>query len=409
MSLIVQLESLGIERYLSCVGSEAIADVFRAARPLYGLRMLEINSTFHGGGVAGMLNSLVPLFNDVGINVDWNLLYGDPALYQVTKKLHNGLQGEHVCLSDRDMERYLSINKAFALYSPLSHHDLVVVHDPQPLPMLRYRQKDVPWIWRCHIDLSTPDEVVWQRLKPFVLRYDSVVVSSEAFRKPDLPVDTTIIPPAIDSLSAINQELSQATIDKLLSDYRIPRDKPIILQVSRFDKWKNPMGVLHVFLRVRKEVDCRLVMVGNMASDDPEGPEIYNQIFLKTQDMDDVHLITDTDPLLVNALQREATVVLQLSLREGFGLTVAESLWKETPVIATNVGGIPQQVIDGQTGYLVEPGDSNTAAELAIRLINDRDLRAELGARGREHVQKNFLMPQLLLNWLKLINQVVKH
>lgn len=404
----MQADFLGIEQYLRCVGSEAVADVFRAARPLYGLRMLEINSTFHGGGVAGMLNSLVPLFNDVGINADWNLLYGDPALYQVTKKLHNGLQGEHVSITDSDMERYLSINEAFALYSPLSHHDLVVVHDPQPLPMLRYRQKDVPWIWRCHIDLSTPDEVVWQRLKPFVLRYDTVVISSDAFRKPDLPVDTAIIPPAIDSLSAINQELSQKTIDKLLEDYGISRDKPIILQVSRFDKWKNPMGVLHVFLRARQEVDCQLVMIGNMASDDPEGPDIYKQILLKTKDIKDVHLITETNPLLVNALQREARVVLQLSLREGFGLTVAESLWKETPVVATDVGGIPLQVIDNKTGYLIQPGDSSTAAERVVRLIQDDSLRAELGANGRAHVRENFLMPRLLLNWLKLMNKVTK-
>jgi trehalose synthase len=403
----MQLESLGIERYLSCVGAEALAAIFRAARPLYGLRILEVNSTFHGGGVAGMLNSLVPLFNDVGINADWNLLYGDPALFQVTKKLHNGLQGEHISLSRRELQSYLSVNQAFARYSPISHHNLVIVHDPQPLPMIRYRQKDVPWIWRCHIDLSTPDEAVWRRLKPFVLRYDTVVVSSETFRKPDLPVETAIIPPAIDSLSALNRELSETTIDAELAKYGIPRDKPLVVQVSRFDKWKDPMGVLEVFLRVREEIDCRLVMLGNMASDDPEGPKVYNDIFVRTQNMDDVRLITQTDALLVNALQHEAAVVLQLSRREGFGLTVSEAMWKRTPVVATDVGGIPLQVLDGQTGYLVESGDYDTAAERVIRLLKDKALRDQLGERGHAHVQEHFLMPRLLLDWLKLIGRVM--
>lgn len=403
----MQLESLGIERYLNCVGAEALADIFRAARPLYGRRILEVNSTFHGGGVAGMLNSLVPLFNDVGINADWNLLYGDPALFQVTKKLHNALQGEHISLSRRELQSYLSVNQAFARYSPISHHRLVIVHDPQPLPMIRYRQKNVPWIWRCHIDLSSPDEAIWRRLKPFVLRYDAIVVSSETFRKPDLPVETAIIPPAIDSLSAINRELSQTTIDAELAKYGIPRDKPLVVQVSRFDKWKDPMGVLEVFLRVREKMDCRLVMLGNMASDDPEGPKVYNEIYARTQEMDDILLITQTDALLVNALQREAAVVLQLSRREGFGLTVSEALWKQTPVVATDVGGIPLQVLDGQTGYLVESGDYDTAAERVIQLLEDEKLREQLGNRGHAHVQEHFLMPRLLLDWLKLIGKVM--
>jgi len=403
----MQLESLGIERYLSCVGAEALADIFRAARPLYGRRILEVNSTFHGGGVAGMLNSLVPLFNDVGINADWNLLYGDPALFQVTKKLHNALQGEHISLSRRELQSYLSVNQAFARYSPISHHRLVIVHDPQPLPMIRYRQKNVPWIWRCHIDLSSPDEAIWRRLKPFVLRYDAIVVSSETFRKPDLPVETAIIPPAIDSLSAINRELSQTTIDTELAKYDIPRDKPLVVQVSRFDKWKDPMGVLEVFLRVREKADCRLVMLGNMASDDPEGPKVYNEIYAKTQGMDDVLLITQTDALLVNALQREAAVVLQLSRREGFGLTVSEAMWKRTPVVATDVGGIPLQVLDGQTGYLVDSGDYDTAADRVIELLEDEALRGQLGERGHAHVQEHFLMPRLLLDWLRLIGKVM--
>lgn len=397
------MEALGIERYVPYVGEEMVAAVFQAARPLYGLRLLHVNSTFHGGGVAGMLHSLIPLMNDVGINADWSLLYGDPSLFQVTKKLHNALQGEPVELTDREVADYLRVNEAFARYSPLADHDIIIVHDPQPLPMIRYQQRVNPWVWRCHIDISTPHDLVWEALKPFILRYDGVVVSSEAFRKPDLPVDTHIIAPAIDPLSELNRGLTTDELAKKLDQYKIPLDKPILVQVSRFDKWKDPLGVLEVFRRVREAVDCRLVMVGNMATDDPEGPQIFSQVQEQVQEMGDVHLITQTDALLVNALQRSAAVVMQLSRREGFGLTVSEALWKETPVVATNVGGIPQQVLHGQTGYLVEPGDYEGAAGLVTRLLQDPELRQRIGSQGREHVRQNFLMPRLLLDWLRVL------
>jgi trehalose synthase len=397
------MEALGIERYVPYVGEEMVAAVFQAARPLYGLRLLHVNSTFHGGGVAGMLHSLIPLMNDVGINADWSLLYGDPSLFQVTKKLHNALQGEPVELTDREVADYLQVNEAFARYSPLADHDIIIVHDPQPLPMIRYQQRVNPWVWRCHIDISTPHDSIWAALKPFVLRYDGVVVSSETFRKPDLPVDTHIIAPAIDPLSELNRELTADELAKKLDQYEIPLDKPILVQVSRFDKWKDPLGVLEVFRLVKAEVDCRLVLIGSMATDDPEGPQIFSQVQEQVQEMGDVHLIPQTDALLVNALQQSAAVVMQLSRREGFGLTVSEALWKETPVVATNVGGIPQQVIHGQTGYLVEPGDYAGAASLVTRLLQDPELRHRIGSQGREHVRQNFLIPRLLLNWLRVL------
>ncbi len=401
------MERIGIERYLEYVGEEVVADIVRAARPLYGLRLLHVNSTFHGGGVAMMLNSLVPLMNDVGINADWNLLYGDPALFHVTKKLHNALQGENLELTEKDTEGYLYVNETFARYSPISHHDVVIVHDPQPLPMLRYRQKENPWVWRCHIDLSAPCESVWAALKPFILRYDSAVVSSESFRKPDLPVQTHIVPPAIDPVTAISREMSNDEAHMKLLQQGLTLDKPMVVQVSRFDKWKDPLGVISVFQRVRKEVDCQLVMIGNMAADDPEGPQIYEDIVAYSQDVPDIHFITQTDALLVNALQRCAAVVLQLSRREGFGLTVAEALWKRTPVVATNVGGIPLQIKDGQTGYLVEPEDYDGAAERIIQILEDRDLASELGEQGQLHVRQKFLLPRLLLDWLRLLGDLV--
>jgi len=397
------MELLGIEKYAKQVGEEMVAAVIQAARPLYGLRLLHVNATFHGGGVAGMLHSLVPLMNDVGINADWSLLYGDPSLFQVTKKLHNALQGEEVSLCEGDLANYLRVNEAFARYSPITGHDVIIVHDPQPLPMIRYVQRDTPWVWRCHIDISTPYESVWEALKPFILRYDGVAVSSEAFRKPDLPVETHIIAPAIDPLSELNRDLSPDEVERKLAQYAVPRDKPLLVQISRFDKWKDPLGVLEVFERIRKSVDCRLVMMGNMANDDPEGPEIFARVLSKVEGQEDVHLFTHTDPLFVNALQRAAAVVFQMSQREGFGLTVSEALWKRTPVVATDVGGIPLQVIDGQTGYLVQPGDYEQAAERAVRIIEDRELRERLGAQGRMHVRLKFLVPRLLLDWLRVL------
>ncbi len=392
----------GIERYAPLVGEERVVEIVRAARPLLGLRVLHISSTFHGGGVAGMLRTLIPLMCDVGLDADWSLLYGTPELFGITKSLHNALQGEAIQLSEEDFELYLNINAFFARHTPL-FHDVVVVHDPQPLPMIRYVKKGKPWVWRCHIDLSGPDEGVWERLKPFVLRYDAGVISSEAFRKPDLPLPTYVIPPAIDPFSDLNRELSQEAIDRKLAEYGLSSDKPLILQVSRFDKWKDPLGVLEVFRRVRKEVDAQLVLLGNMAADDPEGPQIFKEVSARAEGLPDVHLITATDELLVNALQRAASVVLQLSLREGFGLTVSEALWKGTPVVATNVGGIPLQILDGKTGFLVSPRDYDKAAERVVQILRDPDLGKELGEAGRNHVRENFLITRLLRDWLNLL------
>jgi len=399
------MDRIGIERYVGVIDEQLIADIQRAARAVYGLRVLHINSTFHGGGVASLLNSLVPLMNDVGVNADWNLLYGDPALFAVTKKLHNGIQGEDVDLTEEDMEAYLSVNRAFALYSPIVHN-IVVVHDPQPLPMIRFRQRENPWVWRCHIDLSTPNERVIELLSPFVLRYDATVVSSEAFHLPRWPMETYVMPPAIDPFSEINRDLTRAQIDARLAEYGIACDKPLLVQVSRFDKWKDPLGVLEIFRRIKQDVDCRLVLLGNMATDDPEGPEIFLRVSKQAATTEDAVLITRTDPQLVNALQRCAAVVLQMSKREGFGLTVSEALWKGTPVVATRVGGIPLQVEDGSTGFLVQPGDYDGAATRILGLLRDADLRTALGEAGREHVRDHFLIPRLLLDWLNVFKDV---
>ena len=352
-----------------------------------------------------MLNSLIPLMNDVGVNTNWNLLYGDPDVFEITKKLHNGIQGEDVELSAEDLDAYLGLNRTFALYSPVIH-DVVIVHDPQPLPMIRYLRRENPWVWRCHIDVSAPNQHVMDTLRPFIMRYDSVVVSSESYKQPDWFMDTHIAPPAIDPFAELNCELSEDEIDAKLAEYDIDQTKPILTQVSRFDKWKDPEGVLKVFKRVRQDMDCSLVLLGNMAADDPEGPTIFQSMTETAAEMDDVRLITQNDPLLVNALQRRAAVVLQLSKREGFGLTVSEALWKGTPVVATQVGGIPIQVKDSEMGFLVEPEAYNDAAERVLTLLKDSDLCAEFGNAGREHVRKKFLIPRLLLDWLNILKEL---
>jgi len=400
------MDRIGIERYVGVVDGQMIADIQRAARSIYGLRLLHVNSTYHGGGVAAMLSSLVPLMNDVGVNADWNLLYGDPSLFTITKKLHNGLQGEDVELTEEDLEGYLAVNEVFATYSPIIH-DVVIVHDPQPLPMIRFRPRKNPWIWRCHIDVSSPSSHVERALLPYIMRYDTAVVSSEVYRRPNWPLDVSIIPPAIDPFGDVNREISDVTIDAKLAEYGIPSDKPLLVQVSRFDKWKNPGGVLRIFEKVRKEVDCRLVLLGNMAPDDPEGPMIFREVQEAAERNPDVSLITETDFLLVNALQRRAAVVLQMSLREGFGLTVSEALWKGTPVVATRVGGIPLQVEDGVTGFLTEPTAYDDAAERIVELIRDPAKGAEFGRLGREHVRHNFLVPRLLRDWLEVVRELV--
>ncbi len=353
-----------------------------------------------------MLRTLIPLFNDLGVNARWEVIEGNPLFFQITKSIHNALQGEKVELNEEMQREYERVNRGNAKRLDFAA-DVIVDHDPQPLPLISYCKKEVPWVWRCHIDLSAPNEEAWKRLKPYVLRYDAVVVSSESFKKADLPVKTYVIPPAIDPFSPINRPLTPDEVSSKLTEYGIPQDKPLIVQVSRFDKWKDPVGVLEVFSRVKKEADARLVMLGNMASDDPEGPTIYSEVMKKANGMADVHLITKTDPLLVNALQRAATVVLQISLKEGFGLTVSEALWKGTPVVASQVGGIPLQIEDGKMGFLTAPRDYQSMSARVLDILNDPDFRARLGATGREHVRKKFLMPRLIHDWLNLIREIV--
>jgi len=398
-----------ISDYRHIVGDAVVGEIYQKAKPLYGKRVLHINSTFIGGGVAEILTSLVPLMNDAGLDADWRILHGSTDLFGLTKKFHNALQGEAINLTKRKTRRYESANENFSAYAIIDH-DLVIIHDPQPLPLIDFYKKKQPWIWRCHIDLSRPDRDLWEYLKGFILRYDLAILSHEKYRKKDLPVRQHIVHPVIDPLSTKNMDMSAKEIQDLMQEFSIPSDKPLITQISRFDKWKDPLGVVEVFRMVRKKLDCRLILCGSMAMDDPEGVEIYDEVKARTLDLvrrGDVILITFENNRLVNLLQRISSVVIQKSVREGFGLTVTEAMWKQRPVVASNVGGITLQIADGEDGFLVEAEDIQGFADRIVEIIKHPDLAREMGKRARENVRNRFLITRLLLDYLDIIRYEV--
>jgi trehalose synthase len=393
-----------LEDYRPIVGNAVYGDIHRRARKLYPKHYVHINSTYAGGGVAEMLNSLIPLMNNTGIDTGWRVLAGNADFFNTTKKFHNGLQGEEVNLTEVKKHLYVTQNEDFSTYTHVTH-DCVVVHDPQPLPLVTFYKKKQPWVWRCHIDITHPDKDLWDFLAEFIIRYDVMIISSEEYRK-DLPIEQRIFPPAIDPLSPKNMDLAPMLVRKNLDRFGVKTDKPLLVQISRFDKWKDPLGVVRSFMKVKQEVDCRLVLCGSMASDDPEGEVIYRQVEEEARpyiESGDLILIQYESNVLVNALQRSATVLLQKSIREGFGLTVTEGLWKAKPVVSTRVGGIPLQITDGKDGLLVPPGDDDAFADAILRILRNPEFGEELGRNGRETVREKFLITRLMSDYLDLM------
>jgi trehalose synthase len=397
-----------LDDYSEIVGDEVLSTIYKKSRRLSGKHILHINSTYQGGGVAEILGSVVVLMNDLGIDVGWRILFGTPDFFAITKKFHNALQGGSVNLTEIKKRLYIRANEDFSVFTHIDH-DCVIIHDPQPLPLIKYYAKKQPWVWRCHVDLSSSNSDLWDFLKKFILRYDIMVVSHEKYKRSELPVEQRIIHPAIDPLSPKNMEISDGIINKYLRKFGIPKDKPLVTQISRFDKWKDPEGVLQVFKYVKKKVDCRLVLCGSMASDDPEGWKIFERVEHKAKDLianGDVILITSENSILVNALQKASHVVIQKSTREGFGLTISEALWKGTPVVTTNIGGIPLQVVDGENGFLVEVSDKRGFAERIVQLLKNPELAEEMGEKGKEIVRKNFLITRVISDYLDLLNDL---
>jgi trehalose synthase len=337
--------------------------------------------------------------NSVGIKTGWRIIQGAPDFFSITKKMHNALQGDEINLSDRKIQLYEEVIYENAVRNHLENHNMVIIHDPQPLPMIKHYKKNGPWIWRCHIDLTSPNKELWNYLAPTIEKYDAVVFSLKEYGQ-DIKTPQVFFMPAIDPFKIKNQEMNEEEIRERLDHYGIPDDLPLVVQVSRFDRWKDPRGVIEAFRLARKEVECTLVLLGNVATDDPEGPEIYESLLKSREER--VIILSHQDTALVNALQRKAAVVLQKSIREGFGLTVTEAMWKGTPVIGGNVGGIRYQIEDGVNGYLVSSVEQT--AERIIQLIKDERLRRQLGKKAKETVTKRFLLTRYLEQYLDLFS-----
>jgi trehalose synthase len=356
-----------------------------------------------------ILYSLVLLMNDVGIDTGWRILHGSQEFFEITKSFHNALQGADLNLSERKKRAYLQVNDNFAKFTHLDH-DCVIIHDPQPLALIRSYRKRQPWIWRCHIDLTDPHKELWDFLKGFLLKYDQMVVSSEKYMKEDLPIDQRLMLPAINPLSTKNRQVNQKVILERIKKVGVPTDKPVITQVSRLDPWKDPIGVIDVFRRVKEKVDCRLIFCYNVASDDPEGLHMYNKVYRKAEKYlknKDIIFVMGNNELLVNSVQRFSDVIIQKSTREGFCLAVTEALWKGTPVVASNVGGIPLQIEDGKNGYLLEPKDTDGFADRIIQILKDPKEKEHLGNEAKETVRKKFLITRLLSDYLWMLNAIL--
>lgn len=385
-----------VEDYEQLVGAETIERIIEKAKPLQDFQVVNINSTYYGGGVAELLSSLTLLMNNLGIKTGWRVIHGPPDFFSVTKKMHNALQGGVINLTNLKTQIYEEVVYENGIRNDLDH-DIVVIHDPQPLPMINHYKRRGPWIWRCHIDLSNPNKELWSYLIPFIEKYDAVIFSIKEYLQ-KLKTPQLFFMPAIDPFSIKNRELSEDEVNERLNYYNIPTDLPLVVQISRLDRWKDPEGVIKTFKLARKEVACTLVLLGNVATDDPEGEEVYRSLL--SQQEERIIILSREDTALVNALQRRATAVLQKSIREGFGLTVAEAMWKGTPVIGGNVGGIRYQIEDGVNGFLVSSIEE--AAERIIQLIKDKKLRDEMGQRAKETVRDQFLLTRYLEQYLDL-------
>ncbi|MBI2069366.1 MAG: glycosyltransferase [Elusimicrobia bacterium] len=390
-----------LKDYEGVVGQDTVEEIYLLAERLKGKSLVHVNSTAVGGGVAEILNRMVPLFCELGMESRWELIKGGEAFYAVTKKFHNALHGDHQEVGPADYQIYEdTLDQNLAQMNLDS--DIVFIHDLQPAALVKKRKTlKNRWIWRCHVDLSQPNPQVWDFLKPYVEDYDACVFSAPAFAQ-QLRIPQILISPSIDPLSDKNRELSQQEVKTILEGLNIPTDKPLVTQVSRFDRLKDPLGVIEAFQKIKPYVEARLLLVGGGATDDPEGIEVYERAREKAKkDADIMVLMLSSDKHLeINAIQRASTVILQKSIREGFGLTVTEALWKGKPVIAGAAGGIPLQITHKYSGILVHSIDG--CAYRLKQLLQEPSYAKKLGENGREHVKQNFLLTRHLRDYLLL-------
>src|SRR5579864_3920289 len=390
-----------LDDYRDIIGQAQVDALRFLARDLKGKSVKMVNSTAVGGGVAEMLNRLVPLLSELDVPTHWDVITGGNDFFEVTKAFHNALHGTPYDLSKAARDVFFAYNEQNRGRMQFGE-EMVVVHDPQPLGLIRSREQSrASWVWRCHIDLSNPDAGVWEFLRPFVEQYDAAIFSSQSFAR-QLPIPQYLFYPCIDPLSEKNKELSGAEIQHVCDDFGIDRSRPIVTQVSRFDRLKDPVGVVHAFKLAKKYVDCQLVLAGGGATDDPEGAVVLQEVKDAAGNDPDI-IVLDLPPWCafeINAIQRASTIIVQKSLKEGFGLTVTEALWKGKPTIAGAVGGIPNQIIHKLTGVLVH---SVEGCAFQIRyLLTHPEFARTIGINGREHVKENFLMTTNVKRWLLL-------
>lgn len=409
MLQLVEVGRRSIEPYADIVGDEVVAELRSLAEELKGLKIVHINATPYGGGVSEMLRSLIPLERDLGINAEWRVISGDEKFFKVTKNIHNALQGGAYSIDAEDRETYLAYNNHNATVME-KDYDAVFIHDPQPAAMRHFKaDSSAKWIWRCHIDTSQPNQEAWDFLHPFIIQYDKIIFTMDEFAPPGMfDHKVAVIPPAIDPLSPKNFPLNYELAHNIVSWIGIPANSHLITQVSRFDPWKDPLGVIRAYRLVKQEIkSVQLALVGSMALDDPQGWEIYAEIMKEAENDNQLFVFTNftgVSNIEVNAFQRLADVVVQKSIREGFGLVVSEALWKGTPVVAGRAGGIPMQLESGG-GYLIETVEE--CAEKILNLLKHPDQAAELSVAGPKNVRERFLLTRLIKDEINLLKSLL--
>jgi len=397
-----------LEQYIPFVGEETIFELYLLSKKLKGIKVLQVSSTYKGGGVAEILHRMVPLMNELEIETDWKVLEGDEKFFTFTKKLHNLLHipcGE--CIDSEEIVYYLKITYENFKKINTENYDVIFIHDPQPMGLIIKKRPGQKWIWRCHVDTSTPDPQAWDFLENFLNAYDACVFHMPEFIYEKIKIPTYTVRPSIDPLHPKNIDLSEKEIKTTLTKFGIDPEKPIIVQVSRFDKLKDPFGVFEAFKLVRKKYDCQLILAGSFAPDDPEGEGVYKDLLNITSDEKNVFVLNlpPDSHREINAFQRGATVVVQKSLKEGFGLVVSEAMWKSKPVVGSNVGGIKRQIVHGVTGYLVNSIEG--AAVRIKQLLANKEFRDNMGFHAKERVRHRFLIIRHLRDYLLLIYKIL--
>ncbi len=410
MNVVKVQASIGLKYYKGVIDGSLFDEVVWLSEKLKDVRVCHINATSYGGGVAEILQKEIPLAKGLGLKFDWKTISASPEFFDITKKIHNGLQGADVKISAKEWQTYQNCNTDQVGRINPNDYDVFFVHDPQPAEIISCIGKNgAKWVWRCHIDTAKPNQAIANYFLKFLNMYDASIFTMREYVLKGMEEESFIIEPAIDPLAIKNRHLTRKEAERLVRGFHVDTGRPLVAQISRFDPWKDPMGVVDAYKIAKKKIPgLQLAMIGSMADDDPEGMKIYRELKKYAGNDKDIYVLTNHDALHdleVNAFQTFSDAIIQKSTREGFGLTVSEALWKETPVIGGNVGGIPTQIRDGETGFLVN--NVEECAEKIIYLVQNKDIAKEMGKLGKEDIRKNFLLPRLLRDELKLIEKLV--